>query len=143
MLSVEDLLQTIHIEGYNLNINMLATETGELSLNNSLLFSQTSTISQRGNGILFVTNGYTFSIIWGKQYFFLFDSRSRSKDGLFLADGKSVLLQLGSLKQTRNYITEVYDKLPSKWYQMQYVKIEISESNKASILSSVRKAQHL
>ena len=53
MLSVEYLLQTIHIEGYNLNINMLATEIGELSLNNYLLlyiiiiFSNQHNLSER------------------------------------------------------------------------------------------------
>ena len=117
-----------HVTSGNINfiINMLVNEQGELTSNTKSTFLSSSfTRSERGDGLLFMTSGYTFCIIWNKIFFF-FDPHSRNYNGAFTVNGTSILLKFSSVIQLQNYIFEIYYPLrrsDSLFYQIQYVSI--------------------
>ena len=61
-----------------------------------------------GSGLLIIINGYTFSVIWSKQDFYIFDSHSRSATGMKVPNGTAVLLKFRSLKEVEKYIDHLY-----------------------------------
>ena len=73
---------------------------GELTSNTKSTFLRSSfTRSDRGDGLLFMTSGYTFCIIWNKNNYFLFDPHSRNYNGAFTVNGTSTLLKFSSVIQ--------------------------------------------
>ena len=126
-LAFEDLPRYVTSGNTNFAINMLVNEQGELTSNTKSTFLHSSfTRSDRGDGLLFMTSGYTFCIIWNKTNYFLFDPHSRNYNGVFTANGTSILLKFSSVTQLQNYIYEIYYPLrqsESLFYQIQYVSI--------------------
>ena len=86
-LSVEELPKTVLINGHVLKVEMLSNVNRFLGA--SILFDKDVL---PGNGLIFTTNGYCFSLIWTKRNVFLFDSHSRNKEGSFVESGSSILL---------------------------------------------------
>ena len=98
-----------------------------------------------GNGLIFTTHGYCFSLIWAKQKIYLFDPHSRNKDGSFIASGSSTLLAFKSLSNVENYIKTEYVKHIQNFnetqFDLQYVNIVTEPTSISTILSSVNKAR--
>ena len=106
---------------------MLRNETGLLNevIQHNFLYS-TLNESENGDGLIFITEGYTFSILWSKRNYFLFDPHSRDDLGAFSDNGSSVLLKFSAVRQLQNYIFDIYFPLrhsDSLHYQIQYVHI--------------------
>ena len=126
-LSFDDLPRTVDIDSDTFNIHMLRNETGLLNeiIRHNFLYS-TLNESENGDGLIFITEGYTFSILWSKRNYFLFDPHSRDNLGAFSDNGSSVLLKFSSVRQLQNYVYDIYFPLrhsDSLHYQIQYVHI--------------------
>ena len=107
---------------------MLCNETGLLDEKNrhKFLYSTLLNESENGDGLLFRAEGYTFSILWSKRNYFLFDPHSRDDHGAFSDNGSSVLLKCSAVRQLQNYVYDIYFPLrhsKSLYYQLQYVHI--------------------
>ena len=89
-LSMYELPQNIMIENNNIEIEMLSEHFGLLGQKN--IFQDHNSICDTGNGLIFTTSGFSFSLIWSKNCIFLFDSHSRDQNGIFVSSGTSVLL---------------------------------------------------
>ena len=140
-LSVEELPETILINGHVLKVEMLSNVNRLLGA--SILFDKELL---PGNGLIFTTNGYCFSLIWAKQNVFLFDSHSRNKEGSFVESGSSILLAFKSLSDVEKYIKTEYAKhilnFSDTQFDLQYIKITTESTSASSILSSVNKARN-
>ena len=140
-LSVEELPETVLINGHVLKVEMLSNVNRLLGA--SILFDKELF---PGNGLIFTTNGYCFSLIWAKQNVFLFDSHSRNKEGSFVESGSSILLAFKSLSDVEKYIKTEYAKHISNFsdtqFDLQYIKITTESTSASSILSSVNKARN-
>ena len=126
-LSFDDLPRIVDIDSDTFNIHMLRNETGLLNevIQHNFLYS-TLNESENGDGLIFITEGYTFSILWSKRNYFLFDPHSRDDLGAFSDNGSSVLLKFSAVRQLQNYIFDIYFPLrhsDSLHYQIQYVHI--------------------
>ena len=106
-LSIEELPETVLINGHVIKVEMLSNINSLLGANN--LFDNHEDVLP-GNGLIFTTHGYCFSLIWAKQNIYLFDSHSRNKDGSFIASGSSILLAFKTLSDVENYIKTEYAK---------------------------------
>lgn len=137
-IAFDQLPETIFIEGIRLCITFLENKNGALtpSLNKFLKFSENQ------NGMMFMIGGFTTSIIWNKPHFYLFDSHSRNSDGSFIADGHSVLLKFRTINDLEGFIKHSYlykQNLTCSHYEIQTVKVAVSESQSTLIASSIRK----
>ena len=92
-------------ESQNINIELLEIFYGILSQNDIFEFHKRANPRDIGNGLVFMTAGYSDSIIWSKNNYFLFDSH-----GCFVAEGNSVLLMFNSLSDSECYIKREYAK---------------------------------
>ena len=99
-----------------------------------------------GNGLIFTTNGYCFSLIWAKKNVFLFDSHNRNEEGSFVENGSSILLAFKSLSDVEKYIKTEYAKhilnFSDTQFDLQYIKIITESTSASSILSIVNKARN-
>ena len=91
---MNELPQQILIENYVVEIEMLESIVGLLGADN--IFEIHGSINDTGNGLIFMAGGYTISLIWAKNFLFLFDSHSRDGSGAFSADGSSIVLSFKS-----------------------------------------------
>ena len=81
-------------------INMLVNEQGEPTSNTKSTFIHSSfTTSDRADGLLFMTSGYTFFIILNKKIYFLFVHTVVTINGAFPVNGTSILLKFSSVIQ--------------------------------------------
>ena len=78
-LSVEELPETVLIGGHVIKVEILSNVNRLLAAR--IVFDKDVL---PGNGLIFTTNGYCFSLIWAKQIVFLFDSHSRNNEGSFV-----------------------------------------------------------
>ena len=145
-LNVDELPGNVHIEGCSLNVILLENETGVLNTTDQMNFLKISfqMKTNTGTGAIFFINGYTFALIWNKSGIFLCDSHSRSKEGFITADGTSVLLKFKTLNEVQNYIKEVYmlsQNLQVLTYQIQYINIEVGNTDVSLIMNSARKSK--
>ena len=85
---------------------MLRHVVGLLQKDN--IFEDHETVTDIGNGIIFMTDGYTIFLIWSKNFVYLFDSHSRDRNGGFISDGISVALSFKSLYDVQGYIKTKY-----------------------------------
>ena len=112
--SFEDLPRHVTSGNINFTINMSVNEQGELTSNTKLTFLRSSfTRTDRSDGLLFMTSGYTFCITWNK-IFCLFYPHSRNYNEAFTVNRTSIV----------HYIYEIYYPLrqsDSLVYQIQYV----------------------
>ena len=146
LLGVEDLPNTVVIYEQSFSVEMLSNESGILTRNYNI--DSTSLLQLYGNclntgsGALFFLNNYTFSLIWNKQAFYLFDAHSRDKDGLITPDGTSILLKFKSLHEIQNYLVEAYlvkQDIQFLHFQIQFVQIEIDAVSTTQILNIFNK----
>ena len=95
-----------------------------------------------GNGLIFTTCGFCFSLIWSKNCIFLFDSHSRDQNGHFVDDGFSVLLSFQTLSHVERFIRNVYSKqlqaFSETQYQIQYIRVSTNK-NPSTILDSINR----
>ena len=137
-LALVELPDNVEIYEHQIQVFKLKNEYGMLS---RIIFKNTDFIHESmrncedtGNGLLFLTNGYTFAIIWAKQNYFLFDSHSHNKEGLMADDGNSILLEFRSTNELLEYIQKVYlCNFEEAQYELQYIKIERSEDSRDAI----------
>ena len=140
-LFMSELPDCIAIENNNVNIEMLANYYGCLGQNKIFVDHSQTDI---GNGLIFTTGGYSFSLIWSKNSIFLFDSHSRDSNGSFTDQGTSVALSFKTLNDVEKYIKTEYSKqLSSSFndtqFEIQYVRVMTSAANVAAISDSINK----
>ena len=138
-LSVEELPETVLINGHVLKVEMLSNVNRLLGP--SISFDKDVL---PGKGLMFTTNGYCFSLIWAKQNVFRFDSHSINQEGSFDESGSSILLVFKTLSNVEKYIKTEYVKhilnFSDTQFDLQYIKITTECA--LSILSSVNKARN-
>ena len=106
-LSSQELPTTLHSGHSPVKIKMLHNETGFLSQDISLIFFvKLFQNNEIGDGMLFMTSGFTTGILWTKRNYFLFDPHCRDENGAISTDnsGTCVLLKFSSLQQLEKYI---------------------------------------
>ena len=143
ILSADELPNKIDIHGQCLNVRKLCNQPGLLTtdITSTSLQECYNDCADTGNGAILSINGYTFSLIWSKLAFFLFDSHSRASNGSISPNGTSILLKFKSLKDVRNYIIQTYltdQGLQSLQYELQFVKVEIEHTSLSVIHKSIR-----
>lgn len=137
-IAFDELPNSITVEGVQLDMTFLDSINGELTMSQSnfLQFNEVQT------GIMFMTSGFTTSILRNKSHIFIFDSHSRRSDGFFTANGYSVLLKFRKIADVENYVKEIYlchqNKI-SIYYQIQPVKVDLSKLQSAKISTCARK----
>ena len=141
-LSMNELPHSIEIESNNVEIEMLTEYFGVLGQNE--LFENHKTTCDIGNGLIFTTGGFSFSLIWSKNCVFLFDSHSRDNNGAFLSTGSSILLSFKSLIDVQHYIKTEYAKQFANFYEMQYdlqyIRVT-TKANASEISNSIKKSR--
>ena len=74
------------------------------------------------------------------QYFYVFDSHSRDERGLIVlnGNGNSVVLKFQTIREVENYLMVLHNieghRIQCIWFQLQFVKIDIPENIKNSLL---------
>ena len=139
-LLIYELPKSISIENKTIDVELLANYNGYLG--QVKIFENHST-TDIGNGIIFTTGGYSFSIIWSKKNIFLFDSHSRDINGHFTENGNSVTLSFPSLNEVEKYVKAEYSRqFPNFFetqFEVQYIRVTTSLANVAAILDSIKK----
>ena len=149
-LSINDLPSSVNTGMCDIYVEMLENETGCLSIHNQSNFLQDMRKKcVSGDGLLFIIHGYTFSVLWNKRNYFLFDPHSRDEEGAIVPNGTCVLLKFSSLSQLQKYIFEIYFPLntqPSEvlLFEAQFVSLHKNDSvivdNVSPIAKEERKA---
>ena len=97
-----------------------------------------------GSGLIFVTGGYSFSLIWSKNAVFLFDSHSRDINGAFTDQCASIILSFKCLSDVEKYVSSEYSKqLPNfseTQFELQYIRVVTSPANVTATLDSIKKS---
>ena len=136
---MSELPNYVLIEDNNVEIEMLSSYSGLLGKN--YLFTEHLSYSDIGNGLIFTTGGYSFSLIWSKNSIFLFDLHSRDINGCFTDQGSSVALSFKTLIDVDQYIKTEYLKHLSNFhetqYELQYVRV--TSSSVSEILDTIKK----
>ena len=142
-LFISDLPNQIDTEKGFINITLLDNQTAFLTNDNRHNFMKTLLGDHViGDGLLFMTLGYTFSILWNKRNYFIFDSHSRGSAGTVVENGNSVLLKFCSLRQLQIYIYEMYFPMQhstSLQFEVQFISLEKSEIAIANMPCQVAK----
>ena len=130
MLSIQELPTTINSGQNRLTVTMLHNETAILSEYNSCrFFAMLFQKYEIGDGMLFMSSGFTTGILWTKKNYFLFDPHCCDENGTISNDnsGTCVVLKFSSLQQLENYIYEIYFPFSTAGklqYEVQFVTIE-------------------
>ena len=136
-LSIPDLPNEFVIEEHTFQVNLIYNATGMLS-HNSIGFISNSynSLQDIGTGLLFLIDGFTFSVIWSKSGFYVFDSHSRDSESFQIPNGTSVLLRFRTLSRVEKYILDAYlqDKSKNIQYEVQYVNIGIDKTEASEML---------
>ena len=93
------------------------------------------------DGVIFVVNGYCFSILISGQHVYVTDSHSRDSEGRPSSQGTAVVLKFSSFFELARYILEIYcctSQLTQ--YDIQFVKIE--KENLTNIICNSVIAKH-
>ena len=140
-LSMNELPTDVEIEKHMLKIEMLDNSVGPLGQNS--IFSEHVSMFDIGNGLIFTTDGYCFSLIWSKNGVFLFDSHSRDSNGCFTDAGSSIVLSFITLFDVGKYIKTEYSKHLSNFhesqFELQYVKVTATSSAMLEISHIIKK----
>ena len=139
---MEDLPQEFYTENSAIKVKFLNNRTGEITAG-AYLVSITEIVSdcqQIGTGALLFINNYILGLLWGNQYFFLFDSHSKDEIGRVSATGTAVLVKFDSLQSLENYIKSVYySNYPmTLYFQIQFLKLKCTENTKSTIKSALK-----
>ena len=126
-LSIDDMPNILKIKNSFLTIEYLENKTAEFVVKEYLktISEIISACQFRCNGAMLLVNGFTLSIIWNNNSFYLFDSHSRDSSGNQAIDGTAVLLKFNSLLYIDEYVQKMYlEKQPiSVYLQIQFVRI--------------------
>ena len=121
---MSELPKCIAIENLNIDIEILANYSGLLRQFNIFVDHLNTDV---GNGVIFTTGGYSFSLIWTKNSVFLFDSHSRDLNGSFTEQGTAVALSFKTLSDVKKYIKTEYSKnivnFDHTQFELQYVRV--------------------
>ena len=127
---LNELPQSIAIENTNIDIKLLANYFGFFRQTKILENHMTTDI---GNGLIFTTDGYSFSLIWNKTSVSLFESHGRDKNGSFTNDGTAVVLSFECLDDVDLYIRIEYSNqivnFDESQFEVQYVRVATSPAN--------------
>ena len=77
-LFMSELPHNMFIENYKIEVEMLQHFVELFKQEN--IFEGHDSITDTGNGLIFMTGGYTLSLIWSKNFVYLFDSHSRDQE---------------------------------------------------------------
>ena len=128
-----ELPRNIMIENTVIEVDMLGNYFGLLVKDN--IFENNASVRETGNGLIFMTGGFTISLIWSKNSVFLFDSHSRDGNGTFTSNGNSIVLSFKSLIDVNCYIKMEYSKHLSNFheqqYELQYVRVRAKDNTSA------------
>ena len=134
-----DLPNVLNVESVDVTIDYVQLVTVQIQ-KDYLDFIQPSfvNLSDQSNGIIFfVSNNTSFSLLWNKKYFFLFDSHSRNDQGKISPNGTAILIKFTSLGQVQKYVIENYllDRgHVSVYCQLQYIKVDYSGTNLTDVV---------
>ena len=138
-MELNELPRNLTIENCSVTVEFLDNQFGLLGYGN-LFDGHTS--CDTGNGLIFTTCGFCFSLIWSKNCIFLFDSHSRDQNGHFVDDSFSVLLSFQTLSHVERFIRNVYSKqlqaFSETQYQIQYIRVSTNK-NPSTILDSINR----
>lgn len=82
------------------------------------------------SGILFLINGFSFSIISVQNFYYIVDSHSRNTLGQPSPFGVAVVLKFENIVEVVNYIFDIYHHTDSTQYEIQFLHIPtVSISN--------------
>ena len=143
-LSIPDLPNEFVIEEHTFQVNLIYNETGLLSQNSIGFISKSyNSLQDTGTGLIFLINGFTFSVIWSKSGFYVFDSHSRDSEGFQTPNGTSVLLQFRTLSRVEKYILDAYLQGKSKHlqYEIQYINIGVDKTEAGEMLRLYNKGR--
>ena len=139
-LFINELPQIIQIENTNIDIEMLANYFGLFGRNKIFENHLTTDI---GNGLIFTTGSYSFSLVWNKKSVHLFDSYSQDINGSFTNDGTAIVLSFKYLDDVELYIRTEYSKQIANYnksqFELQYVRVATSPANVTAILDSLKR----
>ena len=140
-LFLHELPLDVVIKSQNINIELLKIFYGILSQNDIFVFHKLANPRDIGNGLIFMTAGSSFSMIWSKNNYFLFDSHNRDGNGCFVAEGNSVLLMFSSLSDIECYIKREYAKNLANFDTTQFEcqNVKVTCVGAATILNKARK----
>ena len=105
-LGIEDLPQEFLIENSLINVQFLENNTGEITAGAYLpsIAEIVNSVQHTGISALLIVNNYILGLIWGNYSIYLFDSRSKDKNGNLSSSDTAVLLKFDSLYSLENYI---------------------------------------
>ena len=138
LIGVEDLPTKIEIYSQSIDIALLKDRTGKITWN--ALGDIVGNCSNLGNGALLTINGYALGIIWGKNYFVLFDLHRKNSNGNISQNGTSVLLKFETLNKLQEYIKDIYYvglKHETLYFQIQFINLLCSSEEIKVIKSNV------
>ena len=139
-LFMSELPHNIMIENNVIEVDMLENYFGLLGKDN--IFENNASVRETGNGLIFMTGGFTISLIWSKKVF-LFDSHSRDRNGTFTSNGNSMVLSFKSLIDVNYYIKMEYSKhfsnFREKQYELQYVRVKELKDNTSAISDAIKR----
>ena len=84
-----------------------------------------------------MTLGYTFSILWNKRSYFLFDPNSRDDEGALVEN-----IKFSSVSHIQKYIFEVYypiQSLNTLQFEVQFVSLHKNDSENANTICPINK----
>jgi len=142
---VEQFPKIVFIEGQECNIRFDVVD-GEFTCNNTTINFVSEELLLSHCGVVIVIRGYSISIKFYLNEFFVFDSHSRDVVGKITPNGKCILMRFSSIKDIENYIRQTYcdqANTYSIYFQVLYVKITIEnfQTKKDIILTAIRKRQ--
>ena len=122
-LSCPDLPRSVNICNVLVRINFENNIFGFLNNNNNskleLIRNLESTVTF--TGIIFLINGFSFSIIRASQFYYIVDSHSRDTLGRPSAFGFGVILKFENIVELVNYIFAVYHYSGNTQYEVQFL----------------------
>ena len=130
MLPADRLPDIVSFEGFNIQIHKAHLQDGLLRRTNEsfLQISDHFNSNSGRSGMIFIIGGFTFSIIYTSAGVYVFDSHSRDDNGFPSPTGTSVLMKFRSLRETEEYIRQVYlenNNNEQQYFQIQYLYIVI------------------
>lgn len=140
---VDQFPKVVFIEEYDCKVKFELYD-GEFTIDNiAINFISQEMLFQHCGAILIVRE-YCIAVMFNGTKFFIFDSHSKDAFGNFNANGKSILMQFYSIKDVKNYVRKTYVNDSSSYFQVVYVKTEISnfEIKKSLIVTNVTKRQN-
>ena len=95
-IGVDDLPRTVNIYSYPLDIFLLDSKTGEITLNAYLVSLKEIVESclNIGSGALLIVSGYILEPIWGKECVYLFDSHTKDYEVNVSQNESAILMKL-------------------------------------------------